>query len=102
MQAINGRDLTNLCTFRAYLTHYINNHPEIHRELISMVRQLQSTPEGIPMEIYCFTADTRWVEHERVQADVFDHIFAIAPAFGLQIFQNPSANNMRISLNSDK
>ncbi|NLB63202.1 MAG: mechanosensitive ion channel [Fibrobacter sp.] len=101
-QAINGRQLTNLGTFRAYLTHYINNHPEIHRELISMVRQLQSTPEGIPMEIYCFTADTRWVEHERVQADVFDHIFAIAPAFGLQIFQNPSANNMRISLNSDK
>lgn len=101
-QAFNGRQLTNLGTFRAYLTHYIKNHPEVHQELISMVRQLQPTAEGIPMEIYCFTADTRWVEYERVQADIFDHVFAIAPAFGLQIFQNPSSNNLQVTIKPEK
>lgn len=91
---INGRQLTNIGTFRAYLNHYIKNHPDIHKNLIAMVRQLQSTPEGIPMEIYCFTADTRWVYYENIQADIFDHIYAVIPEFGLRIHQNPGSADL--------
>ncbi len=91
---INGRQLTNIGTFRAYLNYYITNHPAIHKNLIAMVRQLQSTPEGIPMEIYCFTADTRWVYYENIQADIFDHIYAVVPEFGLRIHQNPGSADL--------
>ncbi len=92
---VNGRRLTNLGTFRAYLVAYIQSHPGIHKELISMVRQLQPTPEGLPLEIYAFTNDTAWVKHESIQSDIFDHILAVVPEFGLRVFQVPAGHDMR-------
>lgn len=92
---VNGRRLTNLGTFRAYLVAYIRAHPGIHTELISMVRQLQPTPEGLPLEIYAFTNDTAWVHYEAIQSDIFDHILAVVPEFGLRVFQVPTGNDMR-------
>lgn len=92
---VNGRRLTNLGTFRAYLVAYIQAHPGIHKELISMVRQLQPTPEGLPLELYAFTNDTAWVNYENIQSDIFDHILAVIPEFGLRVFQTPAGNDMR-------
>ena len=77
-QKINGRRMTNIGTFRVYLQNYINNHPGINQEKITMVRQLAPDEKGLPLEIYGFTKDTIWVNYERVQADIFDHIFAVA------------------------
>lgn len=87
---VNMRRLTNLGTFRAYIDHYLRNHPEIHQELLLSIRQLQPTATGIPLEIYCFTKDVRFVAHENIQADIFDHLLAILPVFGLRVFQQPS------------
>lgn len=87
---VNGRRLTNIGTFRAYIRAYLANHPRIHPELITMVRQLQPDDAGVPIEIYTFTATTAWVEYENIQADIFDHIFAVAPKFDLRIFQKPT------------
>lgn len=87
---VNSRRLTNIGTFRAYVIAYLRGHPGIHQELIQLVRQLAPTPEGLPLEIYCFTRDTGWVTHEAVQGDIFDHILAIAPLFGLAVYQRPS------------
>ncbi|HZK27614.1 MAG TPA: mechanosensitive ion channel domain-containing protein [Thermoclostridium sp.] len=92
---VNGRGLTNIGTFRVYIQNYLKNHPGIHKELITMVRQLASGEDGLPLEIYCFTSDIRWVYHETVQADIFDHIFAVAPEFGLRVFQKPSGFDIR-------
>jgi len=92
---INGRRMTNIGTFRAYLQNYINNHPGIDKEKTLMVRQLSPGEHGIPMEIYAFTKDTLWENYERVQSDIFDHIFAVAGEFGIRIFQNPSGNDIR-------
>ena len=91
----NGRRLTNLGTFRAYLEAYIHAHPSIHRELIAMVRQLQPTSEGLPLEIYAFTNDTAWANYESIQADIFDHVLAVVPAFGLRVFQVPAGHDVR-------
>ncbi len=91
----NGRRLTNLGTFRAYLSAYIENHSGIHKDLTYMVRQLAPTPQGIPLQIYAFTNDIRWVQYEGIQADIFDHVIAVAPVFGLRIFQSPSGTDIR-------
>lgn len=95
---VNGRRLTNLGTFRAYLTAYLRSNAGIHPELMQMVRQLDSGANGIPLEIYAFTADTAWVVYEGVQADIFDHIFAVLPEFGLRVYQNPTGHDMRSML----
>lgn len=92
--AVNARRLTNFGTFRAYVTSYLRSHPGIHQNLTFLVRQLAPTAEGMPLEIYVFTSDTRWAMHEGVQADVFDHLLAILPEFGLAVFQNPSGRDM--------
>jgi miniconductance mechanosensitive channel len=92
---VNGRRLTNIGTFRAYLSAYLKFHPGIHQNLIMMVRQLQPTAEGLPIEIYAFTSDTGWVAHEGVQSDIFDHILAIIPEFGLRVFQSPTGSDIR-------
>ncbi|HBN06503.1 MAG TPA: hypothetical protein DD434_12055, partial [Bacteroidales bacterium] len=86
---VNGRNLTNIGTFRVYIQNYLKNHPSVHKGMTTMVRQLASGENGLPLEIYCFTSDTRWVNYESIQADIFDHIFAVAPEFGLQILQKP-------------
>lgn len=85
---INGRNLTNLGLFRAYLANYLRQHAKIHQNMTCMVRQLQPTADGIPLEIYSFTNDTRWESYETIQADIFDHILAIIPEFKLRVFQN--------------
>jgi miniconductance mechanosensitive channel len=86
----NTRRMTNVGTFRAYVEAYLRDHPQVHQGMTLMVRQLRPGPEGLPLEIYCFTNTTAWGEYEAIQADIFDHLFALLPEFGLSIFQNPS------------
>lgn len=88
--AVNGRHLTNIGIFRAYLTEYLKNHPGLNENMTQMVRQLQPTEYGLPIEVYVFTAGTAWANYERVQSDIFDHIIAVVPEFGLRIYQMPS------------
>ncbi|CNH70133.1 transport protein [Yersinia aldovae] len=92
---LNGRRLTNVGTLRAYLVAYLQAHPGIHQNMTLMVRQLAPTPEGLPLEIYVFTNTTAWLEYENIQADIFDHIFAVTSEFDLRIHQTPSGNDMR-------
>lgn len=87
---VNGRRQTNLGVFRAYLTSYLKSLPEVNHDLTCMVRQLQPTADGIPLELYFFSSTTVWVDYEGIQADVFDHVLAIIPEFGLRVFQRPS------------
>jgi miniconductance mechanosensitive channel len=87
---VNRRNLTNIGTFRIYIENYIKNHPKIHSNMIQMVRQLAPGEHGLPLEIYAFTNDTNWVNFERAQSDIFDHILAVAKEFELRVFQNPS------------
>lgn len=87
---VNGRRMTNIGVFRAYIASYLHNHPKINNEMTSMVRQLQPTDKGLPLQIYVFSNDKRWVEYEKIQSDIFDHILAVAPEFDLRVFQNPS------------
>ncbi len=90
---VNGRRMTNIGTFRAYIEAFIKNHPKVNHNLTSMVRQLPPGPNGLPIEIYVFTNDIVWQNYEAIQADIFDHILAIVPEFGLRIFQNPSGKD---------
>ena len=94
----NQRRLTNLGTFRAYVEAYLRAHPRIHQNMTLMVRTLEPTPEGVPLELYCFTATTAWVAYEATQGDIFDHLLAILPEFGLRLYQSPSGNDMRMGL----
>ena len=73
----------------------MRQHPKIHKNMTLMVRQLGPTTEGLPIEIYIFTNDTRWAYYEEIQADIFDHVFAVLPEFDLQAFQNPTGIDMR-------
>jgi len=88
--AVNARRVTNLGTFRAYVERYLRQHPGIHTDMTLLVRQLQPTTEGLPLEVYCFTRTTAWGQYEGIQSDVFDHLLAILPAFGLRVFQASS------------
>lgn len=94
-EPVNTRRITNIGTFRAYVERYLRNHPFIHQDMIMLVRQLAPGPEGLPLEIYCFTAKTAWVDHEGIQSDIFDHLLAILPEFGLRVYQQPSGADMR-------
>ena len=94
----NTRCLTNLGTFRAYCAAYLAQHPGIHRELTQMVRQLPPEERGIPLEIYCFTNTTNWLQYEAIQSDLFDHLLAILPEFGLTAFQVTSAAALRCAV----
>lgn len=95
-ESLDSRKLTNIGTFRAYIDQYIRNHPGIHQSgMTLMVRQLSPTPEGLPMEIYCFTKTTAWTDYEAIQSDIFDHLLAIAPEFNLRVYQAPSGYDMR-------
>jgi len=84
---VNGRRQTNIGVFRAYLQAYINNHPDINQNLTCIVRQLQPSEKGVPVEIYCFTKNKNWTNYENVQSDIFDHVMAIVSQFDLKIFQ---------------
>ncbi len=91
----NARHLTNVGTFRAYIQSYLENHPEINQDMTLLVRHLEAMAEGLPIQIYCFCRDKAWANYERIQADIFDHILAIAPEFDLRIFQNPTGSDFR-------
>lgn len=90
-----SQPVVNLHLFRYYIEQYIANHPNVNHEMMSMVRQLQSTNYGVPIELYFFTITTQWVEYEGIQAEVFDHMFAVAPRFGLRVFQSPSGIDLK-------
>ena len=90
-----SQPVVNLHLFRYYVEQYIANHPNVNHEMMSMVRQLQSTNYGVPIELYFFTTTTQWVEYEGIQAEVFDHMFAVAPRFGLRVFQSPSGLDLK-------
>lgn len=92
---VNGRRQTNLGVFRAYLTNYLKNLPAVNQELTCMVRQLQPTEKGIPLELYFFCSIKDWIPYEGVQSDVFDHVLAIIPEFDLRVFQNPTGEDFK-------
>lgn len=92
---VNGRRQTNLGVFRAYLECYLRNLPAVNKDMTYMVRQLQPTEKGIPMEIYFFSVEKSWIPYEKVQADVFDHVLAVIPEFDLRVFQEPSGSDFR-------
>lgn len=92
---VNGRHQTNLGVFRAYISAYLRNHPKIRQDMTFLVRHLQPTPEGLPLEIYVFSSDQAWARYEAIQADIFDHLLAAIPEFGLRIFQFPAGHDLR-------
>ena len=92
---LNGRRLTNVGTFRYYVKQYLRNHSKIHDNMTFMIRQLQPTEKGLPLEIYVFTTDTNWVNYEEIQADIFDHLLTSVPEFGLSIYQDPTGLDFR-------
>ncbi|UCG27878.1 MAG: mechanosensitive ion channel [Bacteroidales bacterium] len=92
---VNGRRITNLGTFRKYVEEYLKNHSSIHNDMTFLVRHLQPTDKGIPMEIYVFSNDQRWANYEAIQADIFDHLLAVIPEFELQVFQSPSGEDFQ-------
>ncbi|GAB2533394.1 MAG: mechanosensitive ion channel family protein [Giesbergeria sp.] len=94
----NQRHLTNIGTFRAYVLAYLQAHPDIHQDMTLMVRTLEPTAEGVPLEVYCFTATTKWAVYEGIQGDIFDHLLAVLPEFGLRLYQHPSGHDFRASL----
>jgi miniconductance mechanosensitive channel len=91
----NRRRMTNLGTFRAFAQAYLDSHPSIARNMTCMVRQMQSTAQGVPLQIYCFTQTTVWADYERIQADIFDYLLAVLPEFGLSLYQQPSGKDLR-------
>lgn len=93
--ALNHRRMTNIGTFRAYLNEYLRHHPRIRKDMTLMVRQLAPDDHGLPIEIYAFTNTVVWLEYESIQADIFDHIFAVVEEFGLRIHQTPTGSDIR-------
>lgn len=97
---LNGRHQTNLGVFRNYALAYLKAHPQIHQEMTMMVRHLPPTTQGIPIEIYCFSADKRWEFYEAITVDIFDHLIAAVPFFDLQLFESPSGDDIIKALKS--
>jgi miniconductance mechanosensitive channel len=96
---LDGRQLTNLGTFRAYIEAYLRHHPGIHQEgMTFLVRQLAPGPKGLPLEIYVFAKTTEWVAYEKIQADIFDHLLASVPLFDLRVFQEPTGMDFRAAM----
>lgn len=93
-ELINGRRMTNIGVFRNYAVAYLRNHPKIRKDLTILVRQLSPSETGLPIEIYCFTATTAWLEYEDIQSDIFDHLLAAAESFDLEVFQSPSGSDI--------
>lgn len=91
---VNGRRLTNVGTFRAYVEAYLRDHPKIHKQMTFLVRHLAPTPDGLPIEIYVFSNDQDWARYEAIQADIFDHILAAVPEFDLRVAQRPTGHNL--------
>lgn len=94
-EPVNTRRITNIGTFRAYVERYLQSHPGIHQQMTLMARQLPATADGLPLELYCFTNTTAWLKYESIQSDIFDHLLAILPEFGLRVYQHPSGMDVR-------
>ncbi len=92
---VNGRRLTNIGIFRAYVDAYLRQHPQISNQMTFLVRQLSPRENGLPIEIYVFCKETNWNIYEAVQADIFDHILAVVPEFDLRVFQVPSGSDFQ-------
>ena len=97
-ELVNGRRLTNVGTFRAYVAAYLRNHPRISQDMTFLVRHRAPTPQGLPLEIYVFTTTTEWVEYEGIQSDILDHLLAAVPRFGLRVFQEPTGSELARAL----
>ena len=91
---VNGRRQTNIGIYRAYILAYLKNHPKVDSSMSLMVRQLQPTPEGVPLEVYCFSNDINWVNYEGIQSDIFDHLYAATEYFDLRLYQAPSGKTI--------
>ena len=89
------RKITNIGSFRIYIEKYIRAHPKINKDMTLLIRQLAPGPEGIPIEIYAFSAIQEWADYEAIQADIFDHLLAFTPEFDLKVFQHPSGQDFR-------
>ncbi len=94
-ELVNGRHLTNIGTFRAYVEAYLRHHPKIHQSMTFLVRQLAPGEHGLPIEIYVFSNDQVWANYEAIQSDIFDHILAVVPLFDLRVYQDPSGQDIR-------
>lgn len=92
---VNGRKMTNIGLFRAYATAYIRQNPNINKDMISMVRQMDPTEHGVPLEIYVFSNDTRFEIYEGIRSDLFDHLFAVITYFKLEVFESPASDDLR-------
>ena len=95
---INGRHLTNVGTFRAYIVAYLRHHPMIRQDMTFIVRHLDPTEHGLPIEIYVFSREQEWAAFEAIQSDILDHVLAIAAAFDLRVYQRPAGGDMRAAL----
>jgi miniconductance mechanosensitive channel len=93
---VNGRRMTNIGTFRAYVRAYLQNHPAINKDMTFLIRQLRPTEHGLPIEIYVFSNDKVWANYEAIQADIFDHILAVVTEFDLRVYQNPTGADFRV------
>ena len=89
-----GNEEVNLYIFRHYVDHYLRHHPKVNPEMTLLVRQLQPSAQGLPVELYFFSADTRWIKYEQIQAEVFDHVLAVLHTFGLKVFQTPAGTDL--------
>jgi miniconductance mechanosensitive channel len=92
---VNGKNLTNIGVFRIYVENYIKTNPNINTEMIYMVRQLEPTERGLPIEIYAFTKEKELTAYEKVQSDIFDHILAVFPEFDLELLENPTGSDFK-------
>ena len=101
-ETLNTRHLTNLGCFRAYMGLYLGAHPGIHREMTCMVRQLAADAQGIPLEVYAFASTIQWEAYEGIQADIFDHFYSAAALFDLEVYQSPSASDLRARMNPEQ
>ena len=90
-----GNKVVNLYIFRHYIEYYLRHHPKVNQELILTVRQLQPTAQGMPIELYFFSASTAWLKYEHLQAEVFDHVLAMLNIFGLKVFQSPTGEDLQ-------
>jgi len=92
---VNGRRISNIGTFRKYIEEYLKQHPKIHNDMTFLIRHLQPTEKGLPIEIYVFSNDQKWANYESIQADIFDHLLAIIKEFELKVFQNPTGEDFQ-------
>lgn len=93
IKADDERKAVNLTLFREWLEDWLRNHPAINQEMILLVRQLQPTAHGVPLELYFFSSDTAWISYEHLQAEIFEYLFAVLPEYGLKAFQSPAGTD---------